>query len=775
MGPWQRLLALPLGPRLTGLIALCAGLTAVLCLLTVFVTSVVQEERRSRAEASELARTLAAALQAPVVFEDRAALGDTLSVLKSRGSVRGAWVLGPGRVELTRYGTEDLPSLRRTGGMFAGYVLAQESIVADGQVVGLLVLELALGQAWGALFTNMLGMVVGSLLALAVSIWVAHHIARLISTPIGALSAAASAIARNQDYSQRLPAGGSDEVGAAINAFNHMLAELQAQSEALVELRVTARTRTLQAEKEEAQAASLAKSSFLSNMSHELRTPLNAVIGAAQLLDERGLVDDSQAHLVSAIRDSGTRLLGLIENVLDLSRIEAGAFDLMHEDFNLVDCIEAAVATAAVPARIKGVVLSGVLSPELPDWRHGDALRLRQVLLNLLGNAVKFTLQGQVVLRVQVGASLNAVRFSVTDTGIGMTAEALQRIFEPFQQADGSTTRRFGGSGLGLSISRQLVQAMGGEITVTSQPGRGSCFEFELALPAATNEHVTPAMPVHDVLYFEPDMASAQALNAMLQRLGCRAQSCSTVAEVKQWFGQRPAEAPAPWLLVALDQPDTWPLLEASLNDIDHERVIGMSMTESHTVEMARELFRVPRSIIKPVTRSALVSRIGAVERRRLIGQAIETPGPAHQRRHVLVVEDDPINQMILCTMLHNAGCTTVTADDGTQALACLSQQAFDLVFLDWQMPDMDGLEVARRLRAGVAGRFGKTVPIVAVTANAFVEDRVACLAAGMNDFLTKPVLASSLEAALDRWAQGPSVMEAPPAHSAFTPLVATP
>ncbi len=696
-----------------------------------------------------------------------------MSILRARGHITGAWVYSARGDLLGRFGAlSENPPPQGKGGIWQGHMVARDPIMVDGQRVGRVVVLNNLSRLWHSVGVALASVPLGSLLALLVSVGLARKIARSISRPISRLAGMASAITHDQDYSQRLPRGGADEVGTAVNAFNTMLDALQQQGNDLLELRVADRTGTLRLEKERAEAASQAKSSFLSNMSHELRTPLNAVIGAAQLLDDQGMADERQAELVVAIRDSGTRLLGLIENILDLSRIESGALDLVPEDFNLIECVEAAVATAAVPARIKGLNMACIVAPELAEWRHGDALRLRQVLLNLLGNAIKFTAAGEVVISVQAGAQADTVHISVRDSGIGISAHAAARIFEPFRQADSSTTRRFGGSGLGLSISRRLAHAMGGQITLCAAPTTGSQFDLELPLPPAVRCGTSAPALNHAVLYFEPHEPSARALGALLGRLGCQASRCTTSAALQAWMSGQANARDKPWLLVAVDEPQTWPLLEESLGFIDPERVIGMTHLSSHTVELARELFRVPRNVVNPVLRTALVSRFGAVARSAAPAapQSALAASPTRQPR-VLVVEDDPLNQMIVCTMLANAGCQAFTANNGSEALYRVGAEAFDLVLMDWQMPDIDGLEVTRRLRAGAAGARGKSVPIVALTANAFTEDRAACLAAGMNDFLTKPVLAANLQAAVRRWVEVENAPSRPGPEKLFAPL----
>jgi signal transduction histidine kinase/CheY-like chemotaxis protein len=754
-----------LSARLSRLIAFCAGLTALLCMLAVVGTGWWLQESRAREESTEIGRTLTFALQAPVAFDDRRGIADALALLRARPQVTGAWVYGSDGRLLGSYGQgRPLRADEAGGSLASGVLIATEPMFADGLNIGRVVFVNELGRLWQALAIALLAIALGSLAGFAASVLLAQRIARAIVQPIATLAQAAEAISTSHDYSQRLPAGGRDEVGAAVNAFNGMLDEIRRRGDALLdanrelEQRVADRTLALQREKERAEAASIAKTRFLANMSHELRTPLNAVIGAAQLLQDGAGSADHQAYLIAAIHSGGTKLLGQIENILDLSRIETGALELSIEDFNLVDCVEAAMATAAVSAHVKRLDVACIVDPRVAPWRRGDPMRLRQVLLNVLGNALKFTLQGEVVLRVQPGDGEDGLLISVSDTGIGIGEASLVQIFEPFRQADDSANRRFGGTGLGLAISRQLVEAMGGRLCVHSELGVGSTFTVSLALPAAfqPGEEARPLRQT--VLFFEPHEASAAALAAQLARMGSHAVRCKEPQALRTWLAARDPAAPAPWLLLALDGDTCADFLEASAGQIDTRRVIGMCAGEAQASEAMRRRFNVTRNVIKPVLRAALVSRFGALPAARAVA-----PAPSHALgatppaglKQILVVEDDVVNHTIVCAMLANAGYQTCVAADGVSALQQLSSQAFDLVLMDWQMPDMDGLEVTRRLRAGAVGPLGKVVPIVALTANAFAEDRAACLAAGMNDFLTKPVLAQSLLATVARWIGG--------------------
>jgi len=519
---------------------------------------------------------------------------------------------------------------------------------------------------------------------------------------------------------------------------------------------IAARSQALAQERDLAMAANRAKSQFLASMSHELRTPLNGVIGAAQLLQQHHGDSADRDQLIEIIRASGTSLLGMIDSVLDLARIEAGALELHDEDFNLVDCVEAAVNTAAVAARAKGLQVACIIDADLPAWRCSDAGRIRQVLLNLLGNAIKFTQRGDVILRVSAGSAPDEVVCEVEDTGIGIAPQALPTVFERFQQAEQGTRRRFGGSGLGLTICREVVRALGGELGVRSTLGQGSCFTARMRLPyALTRPDDAPALRSQaPVAYVEPHEPSAQALHQLLLRMGHRPCRCRTAQDVVHLFHDEPTAGETPWLLVSQDAPGLVELLEGVIDAVPPERVIGMASQPWYPAEAARDRVQMPRSVLKPVLRSALVSRF-----RSGTGASTQVPRPAVPidlpwQGQVLLVEDDLVNQTIVGAMVSQAGYQVTVVGDGQEALRRFQSLNVDVVLMDWQMPDMDGLEVTRQLRSGAAGPRGLVVPIIALTANAFAEDRAACLDAGMNDFLSKPVVASDLLDALARWTQ---------------------
>ncbi|CAN7590828.1 ATP-binding protein [Rhizobacter sp. LjRoot28] len=739
----------PLRFKLAALLGVCAALTAAFVSVTMFAFTWWSLDQDARQDATEIAQSLAYSLSAPLAFEDVAGLNDALSVLRTRPQVKGAWVHDRHGVPQVIWGDVAAapPPGPLRGGLLSGHVTYSETITATGGAdrIGLVTVHVGLGEERRLLAWQAVAAVSAALLGLALSLGVSRRLSERISRPILELAETASAIASGRTYDQRLQAVGRDEVGQAVSAFNTMISEVQRRGEALAEMnraleqQVQARTLSMQ----RAEAASIAKTRFLSNMSHELRSPLNGVIGAAQLLQAEGTLDDRRSELVDIIRTSGSNLLGLIDSILDLARIESGEMALDHQPFDLIDCLEAAMATSAVPARAKGLQLAVVVSPGVPAQRRGDALRLRQVLLNLIGNAVKFTLQGEVVVRVKPGRGEDDLMIQVSDTGIGMEQTGVDAIFEPFRQADESTTRRFGGTGLGLAISRQIVELMGGEIAVTSAPGVGSCFTVTLKLPVV-NDPAAPA-PSHraTVAFIEPHEASADALQALLERLGYPTRRCLGAAEVHAFIEQEEG-----WLLVAADVPGAADLVAAAEARLGVGRVIAMTGLEG-----GRHVRHWHSSLTKPLVRASLAARLNA--RSTQPPAVAPRPAPVAGVSRVLVVEDDPVNQAIVGSMLTNAGFDVQLANDGADALDHFAAERFDLVLMDWQMPDMDGLEVTRRLRAGEGGPHGSQVPILALTANAFAEDRAACMAAGMNDFLTKPILASDLVGAALRWTRG--------------------
>ena len=514
------------------------------------------------------------------------------------------------------------------------------------------------------------------------------------------------------------------------------------------------------AEKEEAiaraasaEAASVAKSEFLANMSHEIRTPMNGVIGMTEVLAATDMTPKQRA-CVEVIQSSGGALLTIINDILDFSKIEAGRIELERAPFSLRRAIEDVATLISARAAERGVELSVRIAPDLPEQVEGDAGRIRQILTNLIGNAAKFTHEGAIAVSAERDDD-GRIKIAVADTGIGIAPEKIDRIFEKFEQADNSTTRRYGGTGLGLAISKQLVELMGGDIAVASRVGAGTTFTVRLPLPAAAvaPEPARASYKGMRALIVDDVAVNLDILNDFLASRGVETVSASSAAQAVVRFAQEAFDfAIFDYQMADMDGLE---LLQAVRRTERGARLPVMMLTSIDDREPARAFAALGAvAVTKPIRRedlfAALDRLLGAADAVKPESQSAPASAPADRAR-LLLVEDNEVNRMVVKMMLAGEGFDIAEAGDGKVALDALAHARFDVILMDVSMPVMDGLEATRRIRAREEKAGAVRTPIIGLTAHAMDRDSAECRAAGMDDYLTKPVRKEALLAALAR------------------------
>jgi two-component system, sensor histidine kinase and response regulator len=729
--------------------------TLALFFIGILTAEYLRVRKDSLAQLETAANIAAANSTAALSFGDPKAAAEVLSSLKYMENLRAACLYDrQGRLFAVygSHGKANCPTYPSEGlQREVSEVLLFRPVEVEGETIGAICLRFDLvginQRLW--YYAGFSGLLFGTCFVVAVLL--SRPLQQWISGPVRQLAEVARRVSQSKDYSLRTEPAQQDEVGDLATAFNEMLEAIETRDYQLVEL-----NRDLVLARDKAQAMVRTKSQFLANMSHEIRTPINGILGMSQLALDTPLNDEQKEYL-QGITFSAESLLTVINDVLDFSKAEAGKMALLPADFNICDLVEKCLKVLAVKAHAKQIELISHICPAVPEMMFGDAARIRQVLLNLIGNAVKFTDRGEIVVRVRRKQSAGAkmlVEFDVSDTGIGIAPEKQQAIFEAFVQADGSCTRAYAGTGLGLAISRQLVTLMGGDIRVESVLGRGSCFTFTVELEPAhdpvSNDEKGRLNGVR-VLIVDDNPTQRSVFAEQLRQENAEAVSAACRKSGLEVLRDRAARG-TPFHIALLDaqmaEMSGFSLASSIRRDpaFDDLKIVMLTSIDLQTdLKLCREV-GVQQYLVKPVSRGELISMISN-HRQSPAKQEVTSSHRSFTAQsrvsgsglslNVLVAEDNRINQLVVTRMLQKLGHAVTVAPDGQEALKEVQESQFDLVLMDIQMPVMDGFESTWRMRQLPNGG---DLQVIALTANAMTEDRERCIEAGMNDYLSKPI-----------------------------------
>ncbi|NVN89350.1 MAG: response regulator [Desulfuromonadales bacterium] len=790
---------LPIKHKLITMIMTMCVLVQLICSALYLADKVISFRREILATMSTLAEVTAINSTAALSFNDNSTAREILSALSVEPNIRIATIFSQDGVPFATYQKDGLVSRaestvfdQQAGQLFKrdprGHSFSHKTldlvrpITLGPRRIGFLAVRSDLNTFYSGLWWHV-GITLAGFIVVSCALYIiAKRLQRIISEPISRFAETIHTVSQTENFAIRAEKIHSDELGVLVDGFNAMLAQIQDRDRKL-----EAAVHELMISKKSAETANITKSQFLANMSHEIRTPMNGVIGMVELLLNIEL-PPKQRHYAAQAHRSAISLLTLINDILDLSKIESGKLELESTDFDLLAVTEETIESFAEAAASKGLELVCLAGSGLPRLVRGDAVRYGQILINLISNAIKFTEQGQIVVDVQqleITEEYVRISCSVSDTGVGIAPDKTEKIFDSFRQADGSTTRKFGGTGLGLAISRQLVEMMGGAIDVESGEGEGACFTFTLRFGTSLAENtvetsISELLSGKRVVLVGGNQRYLDLIRDQLIHWGMHSRSVSLrpagVARVHEAFdGDHNVD------LIVVDGDGF------SLQDfIPLQQFLAFASSNSKPLLLLSRLHRdecadsVPNVeltgfIKKPVLPSQLLRRIDAA----LCGEVLASELACHMadgvtdRRtalfsaDILLVEDNEVNQEVAAGLLESLGCRVTVAENGAIALEALLHRRYDLVFMDCQMPVMDGYTATRAIRDREReGAFpwqpidnaSQPVPIIALTAHAMSGDREKCLSQGMNDYVSKPFNLDALVHVLETWLQEPAV-----------------